>query len=73
MPSDNSKNQVAKLNRPKPVPPNLNYNNASNGSSPNTPRFPGGSQLSLASLKGDAKLPDVASEQAPATAAIKLA
>ena len=57
------------FHRPRAIPPNLNNcNSTSNNSSPNTPR----SHPSFASLKADAELPDVTSEQAAATAAIKL-
>ena len=72
MPSDGTKNQVAvkSVHRPRAIPQNLNGNNASNNSSPNTPRF-AGSLPSFASLKADAELPDVMSEQAAPTAAIK--
>ena len=72
-PGDSPKNQVTKsVHRPRAILQNLNGNNASNNSSPNTPRF-AGSHPSFASLKaGDAELPEATSEQAPATAAIKL-
>ena len=56
------------FHRPRAIPPNLNCNSTSSNSSPNTPR----SHPSFASLKADAELPDVTSEQAAATAAIKL-
>ena len=72
MPCDGSKNQAAvtkPVHRPRAISQNLNGNNASNNSSPNTPR----SVPSFASLKvGDGELPDVASEQAAGTATIKL-
>ena len=69
--SDDTKNQVAvkSMHRPRAILQNLNGNNASNNSSPNTPRFAG--SPSFASLKPDAELPDVISEQAAPTAAIK--
>lgn len=72
-PGDSPKNQVTKsVHRPRAILQNLNGNNTSNNSSPNTPRF-AGSHPSFASLKaGDAELPEATSEQAPATAAIKL-
>lgn len=71
-PGDSTNNQVTKsVHRPRAMLQNLNGNDASNNSSPNTPRF-AGSHPSFASLKaGDAELPDVTSEQAAGTAAIK--
>lgn len=74
VPAEGSKNQAPTsklMHRPKAIPQNMNCNNASNGSSPNTPRF-AGSLPSFASIKGDVELPDVTSEQAAGTAAIKL-
>jgi len=58
------------VNRSKALPHNLSYNNISNKSSPNTPRF-GDSLLSFASLRSD-ELPDVDSEQGATTAKLKL-
>ena len=70
VPGDSTKNQVAvkSMHRPRAIPQKLNGNNASNNSSPNTPRFAGSP---FTSLEADAELPDVMSEQAAPTAAIK--